>query len=142
MKATKGEDWRNAPVEPNIRGLVDALNAVPGVRTRASCQGHVFPGSPPYVMFEAPIAFASALERRLREDALSPKPRLPTLWTVEGIFDGEFQLRFFLIAPEYKRRTKTLCMTFRKKRMIKDFDAIALFVSEIVNVSYGITRAI
>ena len=61
----------DGPIEPAIKPLCDVLNAIPGVRTHASCQGHVYPCSAPYVMFYGPIEVAAALEKRLREDAHS-----------------------------------------------------------------------
>ena len=96
-------EWRNTPMEPNIKGLVEVLDTVPGVRTRASCQGHVFPASPPYIMFDAPVDFASVLEKGLREDALSASPVLHTLWAIEGMFDAEYELCFRLYAHGYNR---------------------------------------
>ncbi len=45
----------DGPIEPAIKPLCDVLNAVPGVQTIASCQGHICPCSAPYVMFYGPI---------------------------------------------------------------------------------------
>lgn len=120
----------NGPIEPNIEPLCAALNGVPGVSTRASCQGHVFPASPPYVMFDAPVAFAAALEKQLREDAYSRAPRLQTLWIVEGMFDGEYELCFHLVAPEYREHGR-FCLKFSEKRLGKDFDIISSIIYKI-----------
>ena len=93
----------NGPPESNIKPLCDVLNAVPGVRTHASCQGHIYPCNAPYVMFYGPLEVAAALEKRLREDAHSTRPALSTLWTVEGMFDGAYRMAFSLKPPRYAR---------------------------------------
>jgi hypothetical protein len=51
--------------ERGIRPVCDALNAVPGVRTLWSCEGHPIRESRPYVVFVAPKFFAWRVHRAL-----------------------------------------------------------------------------
>lgn len=112
----------NGPIEPNIKPLCDALNGMSGVRTIASCQGHVFPASPPYVMFDAPVAFAAALEKRLREDSMVRAPRLRVFWEIKGIFDGCYVLRFYLYSPVLAQSTgHWFCLNLMEQRLKADF---------------------
>ncbi|AVD70434.1 hypothetical protein CAY53_02195 [Desulfobulbus oralis] len=121
-------------IEPNIRPLCEALNAVAGVRTIASCQGHVCPCSPPYVMFESPLAFAAALEKALREDSMANLPRLRVFWEVKGMFDGTYTLRFYLHSPDLAQSTRHwFRLNLMEQRLKADFrvlTAIILMLSE------------
>ena len=119
----------NGPIEPNIRSLCDALKGVSGVRTIASCQGHVFPASPPYVMFDAPVAFASALEKRLREDSMVNIPRLRVFWEVKGIFDGCYVLRFYLYSPALAQSARRwFRLELMERRLKADFMVLTTMV--------------
>lgn len=57
LDAPPGALERGTNIDPKIKPVVDALNAIAGIRTLASCQGHSYgiEGKPPYVYFKAPI---------------------------------------------------------------------------------------
>lgn len=82
--------WRTHPVELGARPLVDALNAVPGVRTWASCHGHWLDRSMPYVSFHAPQEFAF----RLTCELVTFQRRLIGAWSLEVSFDLEGEMSF------------------------------------------------
>jgi hypothetical protein len=52
-------------IEPGILPVCDALNAIPGVCTKYSCEGHTVILKRPYVMFTAPEGIALKLHRSL-----------------------------------------------------------------------------
>lgn len=52
-------------IEPGIRPLCDELNAIEGVQTLWSCEGHPHRPSRPYVIFEAPEDVALRIHRAL-----------------------------------------------------------------------------
>ncbi|WP_337049919.1 hypothetical protein [Serratia fonticola] len=98
----------------HIAGLVNRMNAIEGIRTVASCQGHACPGKAPYVYFHATPEVASGIEMHLRQAEAEHDPRLHTLWTLEGIFNEAGILTFRLHAPAYDRQAFTLAGQLKK----------------------------
>jgi hypothetical protein len=94
-------------IDEKVQKLIDALNNA-GAVTIASCQGHGAYGKPPYVYFKGSTDLAASMERLLREAAIGDDPRLQTMWVVEGVFDGNYELAFLLRSPEYHRRSNDL----------------------------------
>ena len=89
-------------VDPRIADLVEAFNAIEGVTTVASCQGHCSGRDHhPYVYFSAPIEFAAWLSEQCRESRKDK--RHYTQWEVEGVFNGENELMFSLYSPLYRQ---------------------------------------
>jgi hypothetical protein len=82
--------WRTHPLEPGARPLVDALNAVPGVKTWASCHGHWIKRAMPYVSFYAPQDFAFRLTLKLAEW----QRWLVGAWSLTVTFDLEGSMSF------------------------------------------------
>lgn len=58
----------NAPIEPGVKPLCDALNALPGVFTLWSCQGHPVWASEPYVTFIADDTTAFKVHQSIGPD--------------------------------------------------------------------------
>lgn len=125
--------WQRRTIEPGIAPLVDAMNANPTVRTLASCQGHFWTGRPPFVAFTAPVAFASMLERMLRDDNYFGPNRLSTLWVVYGGFDAAFNLNFRLHAPLHKL-AGPCSSTFKRAALRSELAAL----TEIVQLLNGL----
>ena len=89
-------------VDPRIADLVEAFNAIEGVTTVASCQGHCSGRDHhPYVYFSAPIEFAAWLSEQCRESRKDK--RHYTQWEVEGVFNGKNELMFSLFSPLYRQ---------------------------------------
>ena len=89
-------------VDPRIADLVEAFNAIEGVTTVASCQGHCCGRDHhPYVYFSAPIEFAAWLSEQCRESRKDKRYYTP--WEVEGVFNGENELMFSLLSPLYRQ---------------------------------------
>ena len=88
-------------IEPGIRPLVDALNAIPGVKTIGSCEGHVrWPGwlyKVPYVYFQAPSDVAEHIANFLRQDMATRRPHMRQAWIIQGLFHPERGLCFHLM---------------------------------------------
>jgi hypothetical protein len=88
-------------IEPGIRPLVDALNAIPGVKTIGSCEGHVrWPGwlyKVPYVYFQAPNDVAEHIANFLRQDMATRRPHMRQAWIIQGLFHPERGLCFHLM---------------------------------------------
>ncbi|HFA59562.1 MAG TPA: hypothetical protein ENJ83_02620 [Rhodospirillales bacterium] len=85
-------------IDPLVRPLVSALTEA-GLRPVASCQGHWWRLSGPYVLFEAPVALAARLARRLELAWRTGEPRLHACWSIAGLFTPEGDLRFRLHPP-------------------------------------------
>ncbi len=85
-------------IDPLVRPLVSALTEA-GLRPVASCQGHWWRLSGPYVLFEAPVALAARLARRLDLAWRTGEPRLHAWWAITGLFAPEGELRFRLHPP-------------------------------------------
>jgi len=86
------------------------MNATGEIQTIESCQGHSYGiyGRPPYVYFKAPVNIAVLIERKLREYAMLDSPVLQSQWIVQGCFDGNYDLTFFLYSPEYHQKSSSL----------------------------------
>lgn len=97
MTTIKKLDWRLHPVEPRIRPLVDGLNSTGHIKTVASCEGHFWRASDPYVFFQCDTAIAEGLAVTLSN--LRQLARLSYRWTLDGIFDDQSGLRFRLSCP-------------------------------------------
>jgi hypothetical protein len=82
-----------------------------------------------YIMFEAPVDFAAALEKELREDAMYTG-RLRVFWEVRGMFDGDYALRFSLYSPALHELTgHWFSLALLEKRLKADFSVM----EEIIN---------
>ena len=88
-------------IDEKIKILVNAMNATEFITTIASCQGHGFPGKPPYVYFKSSANTAASIERLLREASMLDDARFKEVWVVEGQFDQDFKLTFLLYSPAY-----------------------------------------
>lgn len=78
-----------AVIETDIRPVVTALNAIPGVRSLWSCHGHpLLRPANPFVTFIAPVGFAFALQQ-----AVECQDGLRYCWQMQGRFmdDGVVQ---------------------------------------------------
>ena len=55
----------STPIEPGILPVCEVLNAIPGIQTLWSCEGHPERQSPPYVTFIAPQEIAFQVDQLL-----------------------------------------------------------------------------
>ncbi len=90
-------------IEPKIQPLVEALNRLVGVKTIASCQGHITRIDHPYVYMSCPIEIAEALAARLIE--LWRHQGLHHHWHLTGTFNEIGKLCFVLEAPRLDHGT-------------------------------------
>lgn len=121
-------------IESAVRPLVAALNSISGVRTIASCQGHIFGGSP-YVYFEAPMQVASSIERWLREAAMDDQPQFQTNWIIQGWFNESYEMTFLLHSPKYHRHADGLLKSVwsfcvQRQRLNNELLAVASYLRE------------
>lgn len=121
-------------IEPAIKPLVDSLNSITGVSTIASCEGHFFGGAP-YVYFKAPTQIAASVEHRLREALIKDQPVFMTDWSIEGMFNENYELTFLLHSPEYHCRTRSFLyaawlFVVCRKRLNTDLLALATYLGE------------
>ena len=121
-------------IEPAIKPLVDSLNAISGISTVASCEGHFYGGAP-YVYFNASVQIAASIERLLREAAIKNQPALMTEWSLDGMFNENYELAFCLRSPEYNRRTNNPLYAFwlfvvRRRKLDSDLAMLAAYFRE------------
>lgn len=86
-----------APIEPGVRPLCDALNALPDTYTLWSCEGHPERAFEPYVTFMAPQEIAVKLSK-----AIECSPFLKFNWEMSAWFreDGSLQ---YTVRPNDRR---------------------------------------
>ncbi|MCM2485649.1 hypothetical protein ACVCIC_01115 [Burkholderia glumae] len=87
-------------IDAAIRPVCDALNRIPGVRTLWSCGGHALRRSRPYVVFEAPEAFALKINRMLW---LERHITLTYRWNMTANFKDSGELQWLIEAPGIPR---------------------------------------
>lgn len=121
-------------IEPAVKPVVDSLNAISGVSTVASCEGHFY-GGPPYVYFKAPVQTAASIERLLRQAAVNDQPVFQTGWVIYGLFNEKYEQTFYLHSPEYHRRANSplqaaWLFAVRRRRLNSDLSALAAYLRE------------
>lgn len=84
-------------IEPKIRPVCDALNAITAVRTLWSCEGHAFRPSRPYVVFEAPEATALQIHRMIGDGHAGGA--LTYWWRMTANFRDSGKLQWLIEAP-------------------------------------------
>ncbi len=95
------EPWWLAPIDPRIRPLVAAMQAI-GMRTVSSCAGHrLSPFAPmgPSVAFEAPVSLVLRFAREIEAAARRVPPVLLFPWRVSGWVDAHERLTWTLGSP-------------------------------------------
>lgn len=117
-------------IDEKIRPLVDVLNALEGVETVASCEGHCSPGDTPYVYFKAPVAFARTLAKELRE---APEQGMVHAgWEITSVFNENYQLAFSLRSARHEMEAWStigqLYRLFFRRRIDADIRCIAALV--------------
>jgi len=73
------------PIEKGILPVCEALNAIPGVSTIWSCEGHPERPTPPYVCFNADRQVAFKIHEMLGDGDAGKK--LKYLWRLTATFD-------------------------------------------------------
>lgn len=121
------EAWRCAPAEPRIKPLVDAMNNTGLVQTIASCEGHFWRTSDPYVSFRCMPTVAEALANAL--DQIRWSGALHYCWTLQGVFDTSHRLAFTL-RSEALSHDRCLLVTFwryvaRRRQIDADLTVLA-----------------
>lgn len=84
-------------IEPKILPVCDALNAIPGVRTLWSCDGHATRPSRPYVVFESSEAFAFQVHQLLESEM--DHGTLRYWWRLTANFRRSGGLQWLVEAP-------------------------------------------
>lgn len=97
-------------IDERVKALVEVINATGQVETIASCQGHGLPFRPPYVYFKTTVEIAATIERKLQEYYTTE--RLNTFWTLQGIFNEQFELCFALHSPRHDERARSIVQSF------------------------------
>ena len=122
-------------LDPKIASAVHTLNAIEGVATIGSCQGHVawLTGrfSAPYLYFTAPVWFANQLSQRLKT---SP-------WHLSAMFNNHCQLCFHLTNKRYSRAYRSLVpfsltyhLGYHREKADKELAQLAQLLSTIEEI--------
>ncbi|WP_447401319.1 hypothetical protein [Vibrio harveyi] len=122
-------------LDPQIAPAVHALNAIEGVATIGSCQGHVawLTGrfSTPYLYFTAPVWFANQLCQRLQT---SP-------WHLSAMFNNRCQLCFHLTHRRYRQAYRSLVpfsltyhLGYHREKVDKELALLAQQLSTIEEI--------
>lgn len=122
-------------LDPKIASAVHTLNAIEGVATIGSCQGHVawLTGrfSAPYLYFTAPVWFANQLSQRLKT---SP-------WHLSAMFNHHCQLCFHLTHKRYSRAYRSLVpfsltyhLGYHREKADKELAQLAQLLSTIEEI--------
>jgi hypothetical protein len=89
-----------ASIEPGVQPLCDALNALPGVSTLWSCEGHPDRPSRPYVIFSAPESIAFSLHQKLERGA--DVDALEFSWWLKAHFDAAGAMQYTIEPNDYR----------------------------------------
>ncbi|PQJ50003.1 hypothetical protein [Vibrio splendidus] len=122
-------------LDPQIASAVHTLNAIEGVATIGSCQGHVawLTGrfSAPYLYFTAPVWFANQLSQRI---TTSP-------WHLSAMFNNHCQLCFHLTHKSYSRAYRSLVpfsltyhLGYHREKADKELAQLAQLLSTIEEI--------
>ncbi|MGR4021691.1 hypothetical protein K9D08_27565 [Vibrio harveyi] len=131
--ALRRQDYQE--LDPQIAPAVHALNAIEGVATIGSCQGHVawLTGrfSAPYLYFTAPVWFANQLCQRLQT---SP-------WHLSAMFNNRCQLCFHLTHRRYRQAYRSLVpfsltyhLGYHREKADKELVQLAQLISTIEEI--------
>lgn len=108
-------------IEAGIRPVCDALNALPGVKTTASCEGHVYGWLPPrnvsapYVCFAAPSRVATLIGRALELAPYCGQPVLCGGWRLEGGYTPKLEWRWTIRAGNiHPRKFASECLNLAR----------------------------
>lgn len=118
-----GMKKNRSTIEPEIASLVTTFN-VYGLKTYASCQGHVVWLSNarwPYIAFRSTDTnLVLKLANFLRDDSMDVRPKLWWAWQIEPMFNENFETtyRLTLLGP-YRWWTR-----WCRRRLSQDFDTI------------------
>lgn len=121
-------DYRNdcefIRVEPGIQPLCDALNAVEGIVTLYSCEGHPRRPARPYVSFRAEVEVAYWIQEAIK----SCRNRLAYNWWITGHFNDKGAW-VYCLEPNDVRFSRPLRFGFlpnwRRERVDLDLRQIA-----------------
>ncbi|HDM8062756.1 MULTISPECIES: hypothetical protein [Vibrio] len=131
--ALRRQDYQE--LDPQIAPAVHALNAIEGVATIGSCQGHVawLTGrfSAPYLYFTAPVWFANQLCQKLQT---SP-------WHLSAMFNNRCQLCFHLTHRRYRQAYRSLVpfsltyhLGYHREKADKELVQLAQLISTIEEI--------
>lgn len=105
----------NAPIEEGVKPLCDALNALPGVYTIWSCEGHSEVGSRPYATFIASSETAFAVHRAVSGD--KSDAGLHYCWNLTATFRDDGTLQYTIEPNDYRLvRDKWASWLFPRRR--------------------------
>lgn len=85
MSNTSSASSYTGLIEAGVLPLCDVLNAVEGITTHFSCEGHPRSAMPPYVVFSASSLLAQRIEAAIRE--AHRRRILQYIWRVTGYFN-------------------------------------------------------
>jgi hypothetical protein len=124
----------NAPIEPGIRPLCDALNALPGVHTLWSCEGHPEDASRPYATFIADAATAFKVHGAIGPD--SGKRGLTFCWYLVASFRDDGTMQYTIEPNDYRVSKGTWQRWWSSRRwdqrlMENDLSRLAVLVAQL-----------
>lgn len=92
MNNAQSKNYNPELIEKGILPVCEVLNAIPGVSTVYSCEGHPRRPSPPYVSFKSGNEFALKVHKLL--DTGSAGGKLKFLWMLTAAFDKDDEFMF------------------------------------------------
>jgi hypothetical protein len=122
----------NAPIEPGILPVCEALNFLPSVHTMWSCEGHAYRPTYPYVMFIAPQDLAFRVNQLLESQAGSGDG-LHYNWRLIATFRLDGSLQYTLELSDYRLPdwTMTLFPLFGRRAMNRELQRLADLIATL-----------
>jgi hypothetical protein len=125
-----------APIEPGVRPLCDALNALPDTYTLWSCEGHPEMASTPFVTFVAPQEIAFKLSR-----LIECSPFLKFNWTMSACFREDGSLQYTVRPDDIRFIRKGIVGLWPRMRW--SYDEMCIELSNLSQlISQGFERKI
>ncbi|APP09281.1 MULTISPECIES: hypothetical protein [Gammaproteobacteria] len=131
QKARRYED-----IDPKITPLVSQLNAVPSIKTLASCQGHAFGRpEPPYVYFVAEQGAVERLIQAVRKARQRGKLHHP--WEIVGQYNHDIQLVWALSSTyhdQYYLKSNVIDLAWHRDRIDDDIQTLTHIVRQLQKI--------
>lgn len=123
-------------IEPKIQPLVDALNALPGVRTGLSSAGQIWPCVSPFVHVDCSLSIAKMIDGKLR--AASRNGALNYWWEIGSHFQADGELHFRVRSRPFS----FLGILAGRKKIDADLSVLAKIFGNVGDLNKGIGQVV
>jgi hypothetical protein len=118
-------------IEIGIQPVCDALNAIDGVITLWSCEGHRLRNAPPYVAFSAPQTTAFLISQMLERYSGRGGEELKYVWVVTASFRDNGSLQYLIKSNDTRVLSPGLFFGWRKRGITAELSRMAKLIRHL-----------